>query len=69
MISGAKIQKASEKPILAQKGIYLSNLMLENEQYLKNANDAKSLLDYSESLLAQGSDMLTRVKEIGRAHV
>lgn len=64
MVSGKKIQKGSEDPILAQKSIYLSNLMGENEQYLKNANDAKSLIDYSESILGQGSNMLTRVKEL-----
>ena len=64
MVSGKKIQKASEDPILAQKSIYLSNLMTENEQYMKNAKDAKSLIDYSESILGQGSDMLTRVKEL-----
>lgn len=64
MVSGKKIQKGSEDPILAQKSIYLSNLMGENEQYLKNAKDAKSLVDYSESILGQGSDMLTRVKEL-----
>ena len=64
MVSGNKIQKGSEDPVLAQKSIYLTNLKTENEQYLKNANDAKSLLDYTESILSQGSDILTRVKEL-----
>lgn len=64
MVSGAKIQKGSEDPILAQKSVYISNLKKENEQYLKNAKDAKSLIDYTESVIGQGSEMLTRVKEL-----
>lgn len=64
MVSGTKIQKGSEDPILAQKSVYISNLKKENEQFLKNAKDAKSLIDYTESIIAQGSDILSRVKEL-----
>lgn len=64
MASGQKIQKGSENPVLAQKSIYLTNLKTKNEQYLKNTTDAKSIIDYSESILGEASNMLSRVKEL-----
>lgn len=64
MVSGQKIQKGSENPVLAQKSTYLNNLRTRNEQYSKNATDAKSIIDYSESILGEASNMLTRVKEL-----
>lgn len=64
MASGKKIQKGSEDPVLAQKSIYLNNLKTRNEQYSKNATDAKSIIDYSESILGGASNLLTRVKEL-----
>lgn len=64
MVSGQKIQKGSENPVLAQKSTYLNNLRTRNEQYTKNATDAKSIIDYSESILGEASNMLTRVKEL-----
>lgn len=62
--SGQKISKGSEDPILAQKSIYLTNLKTQNAQYTKNANDVKSIIDYSESVLGQAGDILTRAKEL-----
>lgn len=62
--SGQKISKGSEDPILAQKAIYLNNLQTKNAQYTKNINDAKSIIDYSESIIGQAGDLLTRLKEL-----
>ena len=64
MASGKKIQKGSEDPVLAQKSIYLNNLKTRNEQYAKNSTDAKSIIDYSESILGGASNLLSRVKEL-----
>lgn len=62
--SGMKIQKGHEDPVLAQKAISLQNTLKANEQYLKNINDAKSTLDFTESIFSQASDMLTRAREL-----
>ena len=62
--SGQKISKGSEDPILAQKSIYLNNLKTQNTQYSKNTTDAKSIIDYSESVLGQAGDIISRAKEL-----
>lgn len=62
--SGQKISKGSEDPILAQKSIYLTNLKNQNTQYTKNTTDAKSIIDYSESVLGQAGDVVSRAKEL-----
>lgn len=64
MSSGMKISKASQDPMLAQKSVYLHNLKNDNVQFKKNATDAKSLIDYTESIIGQAGDLLTRVKEL-----
>ena len=64
MSSGKKISKGHQDPVLATRAIQLENSLKSTEQYTKNSNDAKSMLDYTESLLTQVSDRLSRVKEL-----
>lgn len=62
--SGLKIQKGHEDPILAQKSIAIANNIRLNEQYKRNINDANSVLNYTENIFNEASDIIIRVKEL-----
>lgn len=62
--SQQKIDKGHEDPVLAQKVTLTTNAQRLNEQYAKNVNDAKSFLNYTESVLTETSDILSRIKEL-----
>lgn len=62
--TGKKIQKGHEDPVLAHKAITLENIKASNTQLARNAEDAKSLINYTESMLGQTADSLTKVKNL-----
>lgn len=62
--SGMKIQKAHENPVLAHKAIQLENIKANNSQLKRNAEDAKSFINYTESMIGQATDIITTVKDL-----
>lgn len=62
--SGMKIQKAHENPMLAHKALQLENIKATNTQFNRNAGDAKSLINYTETMIGQVTDSLTKLREL-----
>lgn len=62
--SGMKIQKGHEDPVLAHKALQLENIKANNTQLARNAEDAKSFINYTETTLGQVADLVTTVKEL-----
>lgn len=62
--SGMKIQKGHEDPVLAHKALQLENIKANNTQLARNAEDAKSFINYTETMLGQVTDLITTVKDL-----
>ncbi len=62
--TGQKIRYASDNPIIATRAVKLQSYLSDLEQLQKNAEDAKSWMDYSESTLYQLGKSMQRIREL-----
>lgn len=62
--SGKKISKPSDDPVGVAYALRLRNNLVENEQYLKNVEDATSHLEATETALDEVGEVLKRIKEL-----
>lgn len=62
--SGKKIRRPSDDPIGMAQLLSLKSSLNQQEQYIKNMEDAKSWIDTSETALNNATNVLQRVREI-----
>ncbi len=61
--TGKKFQNPSQNPIGVANSLNMKNVITANEQYLENAEQAKSWLSYTEIIFKSQGDIIQRVKE------
>ncbi|MFK8138312.1 MAG: flagellar hook-associated protein FlgL [Bdellovibrionales bacterium] len=59
-----RINKPSDDPVAATRVLEARTNIQSAEQYIRNANQAKNFLDYSERTLEELSNVLIRLKEV-----
>lgn len=64
MSTGRKINKPSDDPVGITYALRYRSELSNNEQYQKNASNAASYLDYTDTLLSQTEDIFKRLKEL-----
>lgn len=64
LATGKKIENPSDDPIVAARALKLRTDVSEIDQYQRNASDAQSWLDITESSLQQIGDVLQRTREL-----
>jgi len=64
LATGKKIQVPSDDPIVALRALKLRTDVSEIEQYQRNASDAQSWTDITETTLSNMSDVLQRTREL-----
>ncbi|WP_046212868.1 flagellar hook-associated protein FlgL [Paenibacillus wulumuqiensis] len=62
--SGRKINKPSDDPVGTTYALRYRAELAANDQYLSNTDEAKSWLDYSDTVMGQAGDVMTRIKEL-----
>jgi flagellar hook-associated protein 3 FlgL len=64
MTTQSKIQLPSDDPIVATRALKYRNYVSAMEQYQRNADDATSWMEVSESALGQLNEVIQRVREL-----
>ena len=62
--TGNTIQYASDNPVAATRIVKMRSYLAEVSQLQKNADDAKSWMDYSESILKNMGENLKRIRDL-----
>ncbi len=62
--SGKKINKPSDDPAVAVKGMYYRSALVEIEQYKENISDARNWLDTTDLSMQEANDVLQRAREL-----
>jgi flagellar hook-associated protein 3 FlgL len=62
--TGKKIQRPSDDPVVAMKGMYYRTSLTEIEQYQRNLSEIYTWMDNSESALDHTTQVLQRVREL-----
>ncbi|MCL6616051.1 MAG: flagellar hook-associated protein FlgL [Anoxybacillus ayderensis] len=62
--TGKKIQRPSDDPVVAMKGMYYRTSLTEIEQYQRNLSEVHTWMDNSESGLDHATQVLQRVREL-----
>jgi len=62
--TGKKIQRPSDDPVVAMKGMYYRTSLTEIEQYQRNLSEVYTWMDNSESALDHTTQVLQRVREL-----
>jgi len=62
--SGKKINKPSDDPAVAVKGMYYRSALVEIEQYKENISDARNWLDTTDLSMKEANDVLQRAREL-----
>ncbi|WP_148630606.1 flagellar hook-associated protein FlgL [Bacillus sp. E214] len=62
--TGKKITKASDDPVIAQKGMYYRTSLNEVEQYKRNLSELYLWMDNSEASMDQGNKSFQRIREL-----
>ncbi len=65
MVTGKKIQRASENPIVASRALKFRATMKRIGQYETNTKDAMSWLEVTEQSVTNTTSMLKRIRELG----
>lgn len=64
LASGKKIAKPSDDPVVAARGMFYRSSLMENDQYKRNVDEAKSWLDMTDSTMDEVGNVMKRIKEI-----
>ena len=62
--TGKKITKASDDPVVAQKGMYYRTSLKEVEQYKRNLSEVYLWMDNSEASMDQANKSFQRIREL-----
>ncbi|GAB7389196.1 flagellar hook-associated protein FlgL [Bacillaceae bacterium] len=64
LASGKKINKPSDDPVVAVRGMYYRSTLMEIEQFKRNAEQGQSWMELTDEALGQATDVLQRVREL-----
>lgn len=64
LISGKRIQKASEDPVVAMQGIRYRTEVREVDQFRRNVSEASSWMDLTDSTLNEVTEAIKRIREL-----
>ncbi|MEJ6528949.1 flagellar hook-associated protein FlgL [Exiguobacterium sp. USCH10] len=64
LISGKRIQKASEDPVVAMQGIRYRTEVREVDQFRRNVSEATSWMDMTDSTLNEVTEAVKRIREL-----
>ncbi|WP_114570070.1 flagellar hook-associated protein FlgL [Exiguobacterium flavidum] len=64
LISGKKIQRPSEDPVVAMQGIRYRTEVREVDQFKKNISEATGWMDLTDSALDEASSAMRRIREL-----
>lgn len=67
MSSGKRIERASDDPIGASKALALRSMISDIDQYQRNAQNAKSFLEYSDSQLNSATVLVNEARRVAVA--
>ncbi|MBO8164282.1 MAG: flagellar hook-associated protein FlgL [Brevibacillus sp.] len=62
--SGKKVSRPSEDPVIATRGMFYRTSLIENEQYLRNANIGHSWMEMSDKVMDEVGNIMKRVSEL-----
>lgn len=62
--SGSKIAKPSDDPVVAARGMFYRSSLMENDQYKRNVDEAKSWMDMTDTTMDEMGNIMKRVKEL-----
>ena len=62
--TGKRINKPSDDPVIASRGMFYRSTVLEIDQYKRNASDGLSWIEITDEALAQVTNALQRVREL-----
>jgi len=62
--SGRKINRPSDDPVIATRGMYYRSSLIENEQFQRNVSEAQSWMELSDKSLDEANSILQRVREL-----
>lgn len=62
--SGKKISRPSDDPVVASRGMFYRSSLMENQQYSRNADEAKSWMDLTDKSLDEVGNVIKRVQEL-----
>ncbi|MCT4783797.1 MULTISPECIES: flagellar hook-associated protein FlgL [Exiguobacterium] len=64
LISGKRIQRASEDPVVAMQGIRYRTEVREVDQFRRNVSEATSWMDLTDSTLNEVTEAVKRIREL-----
>ncbi len=64
LASGMKINRPSDDPTGAAKAMYFRSALIENAQFQRNANEAVTWMDQSDSALDEATQIMKRVHDL-----
>ncbi|MFD2369394.1 flagellar hook-associated protein FlgL [Brevibacillus sp. GCM10020057] len=62
--SGRLINRPSDDPVIAARGIHYRTLLAENDQYQRNADEAQSWMELTDKSMDEAGSILQRVREL-----
>lgn len=62
--SGRKINRPSDDPVVATRGMFYRSSLIENDQFQRNVNEAQSWMELSDKSLDEANTIMQRVREL-----
>lgn len=62
--SGRKVEKPSDDPVVAARGMFYRSSLMENDQYKRNVDEAASWMDMTDTTMDEMGNIMKRVKEL-----
>lgn len=62
--SGRKVEKPSDDPVVAARGMFYRSSLMENDQYKRNVDEAQSWMDMTDTTMDEMGNIMKRVKEL-----
>lgn len=62
--SGRKINRPSDDPVVATRGMFYRSSLIENAQFQRNVDEAQSWMELSDQSLSEANSILQRVREL-----
>jgi len=62
--SGRKVSKPSDDPVVATRAMFYRSSLMENDQYIRNVEEAQSWMDMTDSTMDEIGNVLKRVREL-----
>lgn len=62
--SGRKVEKPSDDPVVAARGMFYRSSLMENDQYKRNVDEAQSWMDMTDATMDEMGNIMKRVKEL-----